>query len=316
MEGWSSLCFIALSTLLALWFRKSKSKKHLPPGPWCLPIIGSLHHLVSALPHRKILELSRRHGPLMLLRLGEVPTVVVSTAEAAELVMKTNDLMFATRPRSPMQEIFGCGGKSMLFAPYGAYWRQMRKVCTMELLSSQQVKRMEGARAEEVGKLVRFINDAASTGTTVNVSEKVRALTNNVVSRAVFRGKFARQDEYLREMEEAFALLGGPCLADLFPSSRLVRWLSNGERQMRRCCDRMNSIIDEIIQEREEARAAGVGVSSTDHEDLLDVLLRLQQEDSSEFPLTTELACFGYTRFFSRKELPDNLSSGSVGAVK
>ncbi|XP_037470038.1 zealexin A1 synthase-like [Triticum dicoccoides] len=293
MEGWLSLCFIALCTLVALWFRKlsgGKRKPQLPPGPWTLPIIGSLHHVASVLPHRRMMEMSRRHGPLMHLMLGEVPTVIVSSAEAAALVMKTNDLAFAGRPHSATLDIFGCGGRGIVFAPYGDPWRQMRKVCTMELLSSKQVRRMDGIRPEQVGNLLRYVAAAASTGAAVNVSEKVMALSNDVVSRAVFGGKFPQQEEYLRELDEAFVLLGGFCLVDLFPSSWLVRWLSNGERHMRRSYGHIQRINADVIEGRKAARAAAQdGASSTDDDDdLLDVLLRLQEEDTFTFPMTTE----------------------------
>ncbi|KAM0860400.1 hypothetical protein ACQ4PT_046585 [Festuca glaucescens] len=62
-----------------------------------LPVIGSLHHLASTkLAHHALLRLSRQHGPLMLLKLGEMSTVIASTPEAAMEVLKTNDL--ALRP--------------------------------------------------------------------------------------------------------------------------------------------------------------------------------------------------------------------------
>jgi len=58
-------------------------------------LIGSVHHLVSnPVIHRGLGDLSRKHGPLMMLRLGEVPTLVVSSAEA---VTKTHDSAFADR---------------------------------------------------------------------------------------------------------------------------------------------------------------------------------------------------------------------------
>ena len=41
---------------------------------------------------------------MLLLRLGRVPTVVVSSAAAAEEVMRARDLAFASRPRSAMAE--------------------------------------------------------------------------------------------------------------------------------------------------------------------------------------------------------------------
>lgn len=235
-----------------------------------------------------MMELSRRHGPLMLLKLGEVDTVVVSSADVAELVMKTNDLVFADRPHSATHDVVGCGGKNIFFSPSGKYLGQMRKICTMELLSSRQVKRIEGIRAEEVGNLLRNITNAASTGSTINISKILMALTNNIITRAVFGGKFTQQGEYLHELEKVLTLLGGFCLVDLFPSSRLAWCLSNGNRQIKKAYGRIQHIIGEVIEGRMAARVAGDGVTRTDEEDLLDVLLRLQQDDSLEFPLTTE----------------------------
>uniref|UniRef100_A0ACD5UGZ9 Uncharacterized protein n=1 Tax=Avena sativa TaxID=4498 RepID=A0ACD5UGZ9_AVESA len=291
MDGWLlSLCFIVLIIPLALSFlnisgTKSKPK---PPGPWTLPIVGSLHHVVSVVPHRKITELCRRYGPIMLLKLGEVPTVIVSSAEAVAQVMKTNDLTFASRPGTPTQNIAGFGGRGIIFAPYGDHWRQMRKVCIVELLSAKQVRRMHGIRPEEVGSLLRHIASAASTGTAVNISEKMWELSNGIVARAVFGGKFAEQKEFIRELEVVLTLLGGFCLVDLFPSSRLARWLSFGARTMQKSYDHMQRIIENVIEGRKAARAAGEGAGSTDDEDLLDVLLRLQKED---FSITTENIC-------------------------
>ncbi|KAK1605381.1 hypothetical protein QYE76_029054 [Lolium multiflorum] len=292
-----SLCLVAITTVLVLWLLNiaasyggnspAQNQKRLPPGPWRLPIIGSLHHVVSVLPHRRLMEMSRRHGPLMLLMLGEIPTIVVSNAEAAALVMKTNDLSFASRPSSTTLDIVSCGGKGIAFAPYGEHWRQMRKICTVELLSAKQVKRMESIRAEMVAGLLRSIGTAALVGA-VNISAKVALFTNDIGSRVVFGGRCARQAEYLRELDKVVTLVGGFCLHDLFPSSRLVRWLSNSERNVRRSYGHIDCIISDIIEGRKVVRAAIDRLCSTD-EDLLDVLLRLQEENSLAFPLTTEI---------------------------
>uniref|UniRef100_A0A0A9CKM4 Uncharacterized protein n=1 Tax=Arundo donax TaxID=35708 RepID=A0A0A9CKM4_ARUDO len=155
--SWLSLAALA-TILLTLLIRRAK----LPPGPWNLPVIGSLLHLVGAPPHRALLCLSRRHGPLMLLRLGEVPTVVVSSPEAAMEVLKTNDPVFASRQRGAMLNVVSCGSRGLIFAPYGEYWRQMRKVCVVELLSARQVRRMERIRRDEVSRLVESIAATAA----------------------------------------------------------------------------------------------------------------------------------------------------------
>lgn len=99
INSYNLLSFLLLILSLSLLRRQRKSKLHLPPGPWKLPIIGSFHHLwVSPLPHRALRELALRHGPIIHLKLGHVDTVVVSSAAAAREVMKTNDVAFANRP--------------------------------------------------------------------------------------------------------------------------------------------------------------------------------------------------------------------------
>jgi cytochrome P450 len=270
---------------------KSKPKKRLPPGPWTLPIIGSSHHVMRGLGHRTMAELSRRHGgSLMFLRLGEVPTLVVSSAEAAELVMRTHDLAFCSRPTTSVTiDVVGCKGKGIGFAPYGDRWRQMKKIVVMELLSAAQVKRIESIRAHEVGRLLRSIA-AAGTGTgtagAVNISEEVKALAPDLVAMAMFGGKCAEKSDFVVQYDEVSKLVSGFFPVDLFPSSRLVRWLSVGERRLVRSYGRIQRIIASIIESRKDAKN---GACSPDQEDLLGVMLRLQQQDSLTFPLTSEI---------------------------
>ncbi|NP_001168470.1 Ent-isokaurene C2/C3-hydroxylase [Zea mays] len=238
-----------------------------------------------------MMELSRRHGPLMFLRLGEVPTLVVSNAEAAELVMKTHDLAFCSRPTTSVTiDIVGCKGKGLGFAPYGDRWRQMKKIVVVELLSAAQVKRIESIRANEVGRLLQSI--AAARGA-VNVSAEVKALAPDLVARAMFGGNCAEKADFIRRYNEVSQLVSGFFLVDLFPSSRLVRWLSIGERRLLRSYGGIQRIIASIIESRKAASTSddGDNCSLHDHpaEDLLGVLLRLQKEGSLAFPLTSEI---------------------------
>jgi len=294
------LAALVATIFLSLLFRllaldgKETAGARLPPGPWNLPVIGSLHHLAGAPPHRALLRLARRHGPLMLLRLGEVPTVVVSSPEAAAEVMRTNDPVFASRPQGAMVDIVGFGGKGITFAPYGEHWRQMRKVCVVELLSARQVRRMERIRQAEVSRLVESAAAAAAASASpaaVNLRQVLTALANNVIARAVFGGECRQQEAYLQALEVVATLAGGFSLPDLFPSSRLARWLSGAARDLRRSHARVVSITSGIVQERIEKRRTTTPVADADvqDEDLLDVLLRLQEEGSLTLPLTTEI---------------------------
>jgi cytochrome P450 len=283
---------IALATIfislvlrqLVLGGKQDKGLK-LPPGPWNLPIIGSLHHMVSTkLSHRALFRLSRRHGGLMLLRLGEVPTVIVSSSEAAMEILKTNDLSCANRPNGPTADVVGSSGKGIIFAPYGEHWRQMRKVCVMEVLSTKQVRRMESIKEDEVASLLDSVAVAASSAAAVDFSKALGELVSNVIARAIFGGKAPQQEVLLHEFNAIILQLGGFSAVDLFPSSRLVRWLSGGARNIRRSHARVQRILGQIIAEREEMKST----TGRDDEDLLDVLLRLRNENTLNYPLTTE----------------------------
>ena len=123
----------------------------LPPSPWALPVIGHLHHLAGALPHHAMRDLAARHGPVMLLRLGGLPVVVASSADAAREVMKARDIEFATRPVTRMVRLaIPEGAEGIIFAPYGDGWRQAKKLVTTHLLNTKKVQSYRAAREEEV----------------------------------------------------------------------------------------------------------------------------------------------------------------------
>jgi hypothetical protein len=54
-------------------------------------------------------------------------------------------------------EIIGYSGHDFAFAPYGAYWRALRKLCTLELLSTRKVRQLAPIGDSETMSLVREI---------------------------------------------------------------------------------------------------------------------------------------------------------------
>lgn len=131
--------------------RKQQQRLPLPPSPpGKLPIIGHLH-LIGAETHISIRDLDAKHGRngLLLLRIGAVPTLFVSSPSAADAVLRTQDHIFASRPPSMAAEIIRYGPSDVAFVPYGEYWRQGRKLLTTHMLSTKKVQSFRHGRQEE-----------------------------------------------------------------------------------------------------------------------------------------------------------------------
>ncbi|KAL2902396.1 Cytochrome P450 71B34 [Bienertia sinuspersici] len=56
------------------------NQRKQPPGSPRLPIFGNLFSL-DIMPHISLMELANKYGPYLMLQLGQVPIVIVSSAE-------------------------------------------------------------------------------------------------------------------------------------------------------------------------------------------------------------------------------------------
>ncbi|KAK2971436.1 hypothetical protein RJ640_028474 [Escallonia rubra] len=219
---------IPVLTLLSFFFlhayRKKGTTRGLPPGPWKLPFIGNMWCLVGSAPHRALRDLAKKYRPLMHLQLGEISAVVVSTPQMAKEFMKTHDVAFADRQQVLATKIIFYDCEDIATSRYGNYWRQMRKICTLELLTVKKVRSFRAIREEEVCHLIESIQSSA--GSPINLTEKILALLN-VVSCRVTVGKTCKHQDLLIQQIKLTALLAGVFdLADLFPSFKYLHFLT------------------------------------------------------------------------------------------
>ncbi|XP_026657268.2 premnaspirodiene oxygenase-like [Phoenix dactylifera] len=277
--------FSSFLFLLVVFKAAKSTAMKMPPSPPKLPIIGHLHYLLGNIPHRAFGNLSRRYGPVMHLKLGQVDHVIISSPEAAREIMKTHDLIFATRPRLLIAEVFhNC--TDIAFAPYGNYWRQLRKICIVELLSTKRVKSYATLQQEEISNLMGDIS--MMNKSPVNLSEKLFVLTNDVIARIAFGNTCKHGQSFISACKKMMALASGFCVADLFPSLSFIDTLSGLRSALENLRREMDEIIEEIIKEHQEKRAATISNKGDDQreEDLVDVLLGLKENGGLEFPLT------------------------------
>ncbi|KAL7135329.1 hypothetical protein ABFS83_11G086700 [Erythranthe nasuta] len=110
------------------------AQKRVPPSPRKLAVIGNLHQ-IGLSPHKSLHSLSTKHGPLMLLRFGRVPVLVVSSADAAREILKNQESIFSNRPKLTIPYKLFYGSKDSVFSPYGDYSNNMRDVYIHHLMS-------------------------------------------------------------------------------------------------------------------------------------------------------------------------------------
>ncbi|KAJ0792325.1 putative premnaspirodiene oxygenase [Helianthus annuus] len=261
-----------------------KSTPNLPPGPWKLPLIGSIHHLGSSLPHQRLRDLADKYGPLMHLQLGELSVVVVSSPETAKEVMKTHDLNFADRPSVYASSVICNGATNFTFAAYGDFWRRVRKICTQELLSPMRVQSFGPTREEEVSKFIKSISE--HIGSQINLSERIFSLTYGITAKAAFGKKCKDEELFIALVKDASAAAAGFNISDLFPSATLLPLVTGFKAKLEKIRDRFQEIAGNIIEEHKIKKvASNVDVSNED-EDFVDVLMRFEECGDVKFPLS------------------------------
>ncbi|KAL6636514.1 hypothetical protein ACP70R_024086 [Stipagrostis hirtigluma subsp. patula] len=287
------LPLLTLSSFLLLMSRSrgsSTAKKglRLPPGPTPVPVLGNLHQL-GALPHRSLRELARRHGPVMLLRLGTVPTVVVSSPAAAREVMKAHDADCCSRPVSPGPRRLSYDLKNVAFAPYDEYWREMRKLFIVELLSMRRVRAAWYAREQQVDKLLAALRRAAATPVALN--EHIFALADGIIGTVAFGNiygteRFAHKRRFQQVLDEAMDMMASFTAEDFFPNAagRLVDRLTGLVARRERIFRELDAFFDMVIdQHTDPARAPPENGG-----DLVDVLIGLWREHKGTLRFTRD----------------------------
>uniref|UniRef100_A0A0D9UYJ4 Cytochrome P450 n=1 Tax=Leersia perrieri TaxID=77586 RepID=A0A0D9UYJ4_9ORYZ len=254
----------------------------LPPSPpGELPFLGHLT-ILGSLPHRKLRSLAAAHGPVMLLRFGRVPTVVASSAAAAQEVMRTRDTAFASRPRVRAAERL-IYGRDMVFAPSGEFWRQARRVAVLHLLSPNRVASFRLVREREVAALLDAVRRRAGIGvSSVNLSELLMSFANGVISRAAFGGDGGYRLEKAKELFADFEeILGTVTVGEFVPWLAWVDKLKGLDAKAAGTAAAMDGLLERVIADHRERRRRGetVGDGELDHRDSVDVMLDVSEEE-------------------------------------
>nr|M1KXD0.1 RecName: Full=Flavonoid-6-hydroxylase; Short=ObF6H; AltName: Full=CYP450 monooxygenase 82D33; AltName: Full=Cytochrome P450 82D33 [Ocimum basilicum]AGF30364.1 CYP450 monooxygenase CYP82D33 [Ocimum basilicum] len=288
---------IAFSSLLyfyLIWSESAKPKTtthKAPPeasGAW--PVIGHLRimsgHPSAGIPHVNLGMLADKHGPIFSIRLGVHRVVVVSSPEVIKELFTTNDVAVSSRPSVKAGKHLAYDNAMLGFASYGAYWRQLRKIVSLELLSNRRLELQSHVSMSETGQFVKELyklwekkkSDGSGTevgeGVVVDMKRWLGELNMNVVMRMVAGKRFGSGDNAeetkrcRRVMGDFFYLAGFFVPADALP---YLGWLDLGghEKRMKKAAKELDEVVGEWLAEHREREFSGEGKA----QDFMDVMI-------------------------------------------
>ncbi|KAM0937807.1 putative isoflavone 2'-hydroxylase [Dioscorea sansibarensis] len=293
----SFLLLLSLLFLVKLNHRNKKNPNPNPPSPPALPFIGHLHLLKPPI-HQALAHLSDLHGPILLLRFGSRRVLLVSSYSAADECFTVNDKTFANRPRLLAGKYLGYDFTSLGWAPYGPHWRNLRRMSTVELLSTNRVLSSSDVRSDEARSLVKALLREYS-GPSFHRTElkpKFFGFAYNVVMRMIANKRYyggANESsseagtEFRNMVKETAFILSAANAADFIP---LARWFHVGgyEKKLKSLKKRRDKFFQELIDEhRAKKKMNGSqdgGNSSAARSTFIDLLLSMQDEDPEQVP--------------------------------
>ncbi|KAK7317424.1 hypothetical protein RJT34_01646 [Clitoria ternatea] len=275
------LLFLTLATIVALATKgkkKSKAKSKLPPGPTPLPIIGNLLQLGNK-PHHSLAKLSDIHGPIMTLKLGQVTSIVISSAEMAKEVLQTHDLLLSNRTVPDALSVLNHDQYSLSFMRVSPRWRDLRKICNNQLFSNKSLDASQELRRKKLQDLLTDIIKCCQVGEAVDIGRAAFKTTINLLSNTFFSSDFvhsaAEAGEYKEIVVSILKEVGAPNLSDFFPALKMLD-LQGIRRRSIVSVKKVLTIFRRFVAERMKTRELS-GSSSSD--DVLDALLNISLEN-------------------------------------
>ncbi|XP_044469627.1 cytochrome P450 CYP82D47-like [Mangifera indica] len=294
-----SLLFSLLALSICIYYLYQSKKLVIPKtttsgvpevgDAW--PIIGHMHLFGGRkLIYRTLSDMADKYGPVFTIRLGSNKALVVSNWEMIKECCTVYDKVFCGKPAITASKLLCFDYAMFSFAPYGPYWREMRKVTTVELLSNHRLDKLKHIKASEVQTSIKELYKAymsrssTENGVLVEMKQWFKDLTCNVTLRMVVGRRFSGSgdDEEKGKARHCqklfsnfFSLFGVFVLADAIPS---LGWLDFGgyKKAMKKTAEEMDVLAGEWLEEHKQRRK--LGGEAKEDQDFMDVMLTLQED--------------------------------------
>ncbi|CAK8533667.1 unnamed protein product [Lathyrus sativus] len=283
----TTIVFLSLLFILSFFhFRPSKdlNKGKEPPmasGAW--PILGHLLVLASSkTPHKTLGTMANKYGPLFTIKLGTNHALVLSNWEMAKECYTINDVTVSSRSKLVAIEHIAYNQASFGFAPYGPYWREMRKIVSM-FLSNRRMEQLSHVRVTEVKASIKELFHVWSSTKNdsgyllVEMKQWFTKLVFNIVFQTMAGKRYFGDTAVVEEKEaqkvvEALRkfmhMLGVCTMADAIP---ILRWMKLGVKAMKETAKELDIVLDDWLVEHHKMKCLVEKVESD--QDFMDMMI-------------------------------------------
>ncbi|KAK1354540.1 Cytochrome P450, family 82, subfamily C, polypeptide 4 [Heracleum sosnowskyi] len=281
--------FVALVLFYSLWSSRTnnqgdKKKTQAPKANGAWPILGHLPLLgATGSAYRTLADMADKYGPVFRIQLGLQHALVVSSKEAVMQIFSTNDVNFITRPEALASSAF------YALAPYGPFWREMRKVSMFELLSNSRQELLKPVRASEMTTCIRELYSLCCKNGIVgsiklDIGEWLEQVAINMILQMIARKRFSSIGEgenetesriFKKAYEDFFVSLRFFEMSKMIPFSEWMD-LKRSQRARERNAKEFDFILSSWIDEHKQS--TGKQGQLKQDPDFIDVMLSLFAE--------------------------------------
>lgn len=225
----------------------------------------------------------------MTIKLGQVNTIVVSSAAFAKEIMQTHDVSLCDRTVPQGATAGEHHLHSIVWLPANPEWRIRRRIMNSQVFATDKLDLRQGLRRQKVQDLLETVRKSSLWGTPLDIGHEVFTTTLNLMSNTFLSVDLADSSsktavEFRTTFLAILAAAGTPNLADFFPTLKCLD-IQGIRRRVAKHSMTMGKIFEGFINNRLVTRRGLGAREPRPANDVLDALLNMHEDNKEQISM-------------------------------